>query len=135
MNYEDKRARKRISSRVSAALCRLADRLMAELEDERQFHRYLITAHARDENGKPITLTEEQCFDKLDAKAASEYAHALFYTLQCIRELDECKTSADRLQERYLKAKIAAEESKAAQEEDDQGGIVEIGAVRERTWE
>lgn len=65
----------------------LTKKISDAVSDERQFNRYLISEKASDENGKPITVTSERCFDKLDIKALKEMTSTLKVLSECVKEL------------------------------------------------
>ena len=73
----------------------LTKKISDAVSDEMQFNRYLISEKASDEKGKPITVTSERCFDKLDIRALKEMTATLKVLSECVKELYDIKKVTD----------------------------------------
>ncbi len=123
----------RAGARISRKLARLAegtelliDAALKALGDEQQFYRYIVT----DGMGEGVSVTKEQIFEKLDAKALKDVTSALRDLTAMRRDLFGLPTQGETVAQKIAQEKLELEKRKLEHEisegEDGESGVILI---------
>ena len=123
----------RASARISRKLAKLAegtelliDAALKALGDEKQFYRYIVS----DGVGEGCSVTKEQIFDKLDAKALKDVTSALRDLTAMRRDLFGLPTQGETVAQKIAKEKLELEKRKLeheiSEESDGESGVILI---------
>lgn len=99
-------------AQIGALAGAIVDRIVAEIADEDQFHRYIIT----DGIGGGATETTERRFDKVDSKAIRDLTSTLKDALGIIRNAYGIPTQAEAEAQRIAAERLAMEKRRAEAE-------------------
>ena len=97
------------------ATTKAIDVAMEALDDERQFHRYVVTEGV----GDGCSLTSEKEFKKIDMKSLKELVGILKELTVLARDFDNVPTPAQAESQRIAGERLKLEQKKADREEND----------------
>lgn len=100
-------------AQIGALAGAIVDRIVAEIADEEQFHRYIIT----DGIGGGATETTERRFDKVDSKAIRDLTSTLKDALGIIRNAYGIPTQAEAEAQRIAAERLELDRKRAASED------------------
>lgn len=128
-----KKGLERASARIARKLSKLADgtellidAALKALGDENQFYRYIVT----NGTGEGCSVTTEEIFEKLDAKALKDVTASLRDLLAMRRDLFGIPTHGESVAEKLAREKLELEKRKLEHElsdgEDGESGVILI---------
>ena len=120
--------------KLMKATTKAIDVAMEALDDERQFHRYVVTEGI----GDGCSLTSEKEFQKVDMKSLKELVGILKELTALARDFDNVPTPAQAEQQRLNQKRLEMEERKlsatvGADDDDEETGVALIPPVLEES--